>query len=281
MEIEKIYEYKKMITAKHFTEKQTNLNKKKKSLTRETRKDQKAREKRRRKRRRAKEKAKNNPTAMIQPPPPPKQTMPEMVGDEFDMHSFMMEGIKNIPKRKEPETGVVKSSINPLVVLADEPDSDPESESEFDSESDSEDYEKSTRKGARKHDMEIGTINTEIAYIIKEINDENKSDVLRLSDLLELFQGPVPIKDRMIIATTNNYQNIKDTLPALFRAGRLTPLRFDNLDWQSFCELCQYYFKALPTEEFDITMCTSGIIELVEKYPNPEDFEEFIRAVRQ
>ena len=112
------------------------------------------------------------------------------------------------------------------------------------------------------------------------MTDDNKSDILRLSDLLELFQGPVPIKDRMVIATTNRYEDIKNIIPALFRAGRLTEMEFGYIDWGSFCELCRYYFSKDPTiDKVDINIPTSQITELVTKYILNKDFDGFIYDV--
>ena len=122
----------------------------------------------------------------------------------------------------------------------------------------------------------IATTN-ELSSIIQQITDDNKSDILQLSDLLELFQGPIPIKNRMIIATTNNFDKIKNTLPALFRAGRLTPLKFDYLDWDTFKQLCLYYFDMIPVTEKEITKPTSEITELAQK--NINDFDSFLDDV--
>lgn len=111
-------------------------------------------------------------------------------------------------------------------------------------------------------------ITNEIFDIVRTITEDNKSDVLRLRDMLELFQGPVPVRDRIIVATTNNYEQIKNIIPALFRPGRLTPIKFTYLDATSFCELCQYYFGAVPTAAQIPVICipTSQITELAIKY---------------
>ncbi len=95
--------------------------------------------------------------------------------------------------------------------------------------------------------------------------------------MLELFQGPVPIKNRIIIATTNNFEKIRTALPALFRAGRMTPVHFDYLDWNSLNELCMYYFQTILTiEPRPITIPTSQIIELAIKYVlTKKSFAEF------
>ena len=133
------------------------------------------------------------------------------------------------------------------------------------------------RKNNRKFNEAIANVSNEIGFVIKTLNDENKSDILRLHDLLELFQGPVTVRDRMIVATTNHYDKIKNILPALFRSGRLTPLKFDYLDWESFCELCEYYYGVIPDKKFDITIPTSQIIEMTQKHK--DNYEGFIADI--
>ena len=127
---------------------------------------------------------------------------------------------------------------------------------------------------SKKEKLSIAKITHEIDQILHTNNINIKSDLLRISDLLELFQGPVPVKDRLIIATTNYYEDIKNTLPALFRPGRLSPLAFNYLTWDLLNELTQYYFDTQMTvDQFKITIPTSQIIELAIRYKN--DFESF------
>jgi hypothetical protein len=71
------------------------------------------------------------------------------------------------------------------------------------------------------------------------IDDED----ITLSDLLELFQGPVPLDGAIIIATTNKYEEIKEMCPALFRPGRLTPVYFGYPDSTAINQISNYYFK--------------------------------------
>ena len=66
---------------------------------------------------------------------------------------------------------------------------------------------------------------------------------LSLEDLLEIFQGPVPLEGSIIFATTNKYDEIKKLCPALFRPGRLTPIHFDNATNTMADELCQYFYN--------------------------------------
>lgn len=134
----------------------------------------------------------------------------------------------------------------------------------------------------RERNTKLCNINADVDSIIRNVSESNKSDILRLGDLLELFQGPIPINDRIIIATTNHFDEIKNSLPALFRPGRLTPINFDYMDWASFIELCEYYFKSKPTcEEFNINIPTSQIIEIAKKYKSiKSDIKEFEDEVK-
>ncbi len=129
----------------------------------------------------------------------------------------------------------------------------------------------------RDFDNEICGINAELNNIIKSMDEDNKSNILRLSDMLELFQGPVPVKNRIVMATTNNFEKIKNALPALFRSGRMSPIHFDYLDWESLNNLCLYYFEQkLTCEPQKVTIPTSQIIELAIKHVlTKKKFEEF------
>lgn len=129
----------------------------------------------------------------------------------------------------------------------------------------------------RDFDNQICGINAELDGIIKSMDEDNRSNILRLSDMLELFQGPVPVKNRIIIATTNNFSLIQKSMPTLFRSGRMTPIHFDYLDWKSLNDLCMYYFqREMSCEPRKISIPTSQIIELAIKYVlTHKPFEEF------
>lgn len=136
-----------------------------------------------------------------------------------------------------------------------------------------------TTEKKMQFDTNINIINSNINTLIKSINEENRSDMLRLSDLLELFQGAVPVKKRMIIATTNNFDRMKKVIPALFRPGRLTPLKFDYAPWSSFTDLCRHHYQVEPKGLFfPIKIPTSQLIELVAKHP---DCESYVQEVRE
>jgi hypothetical protein len=139
------------------------------------------------------------------------------------------------------------------------------------------------KQNAEKPNVDPLKITSEIFDIIRTITEDNKSDILRLRDLLELFQGPIPVRDRIIVATTNNFEEIKEIIPPLFRPGRLTPIKFTYLDWQSLQELCNYYFKeALNIEPFKINIPTSQITELAIKYVSmSQSLNDFLQELIQ
>ena len=77
-----------------------------------------------------------------------------------------------------------------------------------------------------------------------------KPNDITLQDLLEILQGPVPVENRIIIATTNDFDNIKTMCPALFRPGRLTPIHFGYPTKQIVHDIVKYYFD----KEIDISI---------------------------
>jgi hypothetical protein len=89
----------------------------------------------------------------------------------------------------------------------------------------------------------------------KNKNNKNNIDIygfdpdeLTLEDLLELFQGPVPLNGSIIIATSNNYEEMNEICPALFRPGRLTPIYFGYADNNMIKDMCKFYYD----KEFEI-----------------------------
>jgi hypothetical protein len=119
----------------------------------------------------------------------------------------------------------------------------------------------------RSQDNSINSINHALTEIIKSMDDDNKSNILRKSDLLELFSPAAPVKGRIIIGTTNHLSKMKKIMPALFRAGRLTAVEFPYLDWKSLNELTEYYLQNKMTiEPFVINIPTSEVVEMAVKY---------------
>lgn len=92
---------------------------------------------------------------------------------------------------------------------------------------------------------------------------EPSDNEFTLKDLLEIFQGAVPIDKMIIIATTNDYEGIKELCPELFRPSRLTPIEFGYLDKNSLQSLSKFYFnKELELDlTSDLIIPTSQVVE--------------------
>ena len=120
--------------------------------------------------------------------------------------------------------------------------------------------------------------------ISKDYNIESfgyDTNDLTLEDLLEIFQGPVPLDGSIIIATTNKYDEILKLCPALFRPGRLTPIHFDCADNWLINEMCKYYYDTEYNPDFDIKKYNVSPSQLVQyaieskSVFNPNSFEYF------
>lgn len=98
----------------------------------------------------------------------------------------------------------------------------------------------------------------------KSYSMRQNSDELGVRDLLELFQGPVNLDGMVIIATTNNFEEIRQVCPELFRNGRMTPVHFGYANGEILQQISTYYFQhplrvKLPQ---DLQLQTSHIIEI-------------------
>lgn len=115
------------------------------------------------------------------------------------------------------------------------------------------------------------------------VNCDTETSRFKLSDLLELIQGTAVPSGSIIIATTNHFDEIKTSIPALFRPGRLTPVLFDYLDYNTLQELSMFYFEQeLEVPMFNkLKLPTSKIIELAIKYKSEEFREKGERGDRE
>jgi adenylate kinase family enzyme len=119
---------------------------------------------------------------------------------------------------------------------------------------------KSRKKGSSKLEIMDNLINKFRHNIHMQ---EDKVDQFILKDLLEIFQGPVPREGTLMFATTNDYDEIKEMCPALFRSGRMTPIYFGYPDADIIQEISEFYFNNrltiyIPTHH---KISTSEIIE--------------------
>lgn len=78
-------------------------------------------------------------------------------------------------------------------------------------------------------------------------------ETLRLRDLLTIFQGPIPRKGGVILATTNKLDFIQEKVPELLRQGRLQPYKVGYLSRKWLNKLVSYYF---PNCELTLPACT-------------------------
>jgi hypothetical protein len=93
------------------------------------------------------------------------------------------------------------------------------------------------------------------------------TQIVRIEDLLTIFQGSVPIVGCIIIAMTNHYDDLVKQCPALFRRGRLTPVEFGLFDMHMLNKVSSHYFgKGLVydmTNNVDISVPPSHIMEII------------------
>lgn len=134
----------------------------------------------------------------------------------------------------------------------------------------------SGRAGSKSDKLSINKVTHEIDQAIHSNTVLIKNDTLRIFDLLELFQGVVSPPSRVIIATTNHYEEIVNSMKSLFRPGRLSQLKFNYLSWNLLNDLSMYYFgKSMSIEPIEITIATSQIVEMALKYKLSNDHDGF------
>lgn len=101
------------------------------------------------------------------------------------------------------------------------------------------------------------------------------------TDLLEAFQGPVPVPGCIVIATTNHFDRISYEHSALFRFGRMTPFYIGFMDQSQFVRLCQYYFSCEPDIQLpkDHSISTAEINEIAKQCHG--DYTIFVKQLLQ
>lgn len=93
-------------------------------------------------------------------------------------------------------------------------------------------------------------------------------DKITINELMNLLLPINPPSNRWVIATTNNYEEIKSKVPQLFTPGRLTPFEFKYVDQDVFNQITNKYYNVtniiiIPTNH---TVPTSQIIECAKLY---------------
>lgn len=119
-----------------------------------------------------------------------------------------------------------------------------------------------------------------------KINDIG-ADIIRIEDLLTIFQGATPIEGCIIIAMTNKYEELRDKCPALFRHGRLTPTYFGHFDIDMLNKVSIHYFgKGFNTSVDQKTLIKippSHVMEIVNcaMLRDNDKYEYFLNTIRQ
>ncbi len=128
-------------------------------------------------------------------------------------------------------------------------------------------YDESDTSDQPKKKINSNQVMHEIDQAVHSNTVAVKNDTLRIFDLLELFQGVISPPSRIIIATTNYYDEIRTSLPSLFRPGRLSQIKFNYMSWPLLNELSMYYFdQPMTISPIEIKIPTSQITELAVKH---------------
>ncbi|MDD4930735.1 MAG: AAA family ATPase [Candidatus Colwellbacteria bacterium] len=112
----------------------------------------------------------------------------------------------------------------------------------------------------------------------------DSGDDMTSHDLLEFFQGPIPYKGAIFMATTNKFEEIKRMCPALVRPGRLTPIEFGNPDSATVKEISQFHFgkEVDISDDYSPTISSSQIMQYVldAKMSDDKGYDHFVKCVK-
>jgi len=113
-----------------------------------------------------------------------------------------------------------------------------------------------------------------------KFDDINECD-FTVSDLVEIFQGSYPLDGLILIAITNDFDEIKKLCPKLFRDNRMTPIEFKKMDIITLNQLSEEYFNKKLEFTFNGTINnpTSAIIELAMLHI--DNFDNFNKALKE
>jgi DNA polymerase III delta prime subunit len=172
---------------------------------------------------------------------------------DLDSNNFI-----TTPEKKSGKKG---KKVKPKVY-----DSSSDEESDEPSVKSDEDSETNPEKNIQSCMSNIKTFMDSIREAYDSINKEN-TEVIRIEDLLTIFQGSVPIEGCIIMAMTNKYEEISQKCPQLFRAGRLTPIYFGNFNMKILNDVSKHYFgKGIDyecSEETELPVPPSYVMEIV------------------
>ncbi len=111
---------------------------------------------------------------------------------------------------------------------------------------------------------------------------QKDSEKFTIRDLLEIFQGPVSRPGQIMIATTNNLKDMKESYPALFRHGRLSPIEFGYLQAPEINKMIKLYFDSDLTIDFNPNIASSQLIEMINELSLEKNgAEKFIEKLKK
>merc|ERR1712086_402917 len=91
------------------------------------------------------------------------------------------------------------------------------------------------------------------------VNTTEKTSEIKLSDLLEAFDGVLEMKGRMMVMTTNHLEKLD---PALIRPGRVDlSLEFKRCNKKAICDFFETFF---PRNNLDVKNVENGVWTLAE-----------------
>lgn len=129
------------------------------------------------------------------------------------------------------------------------------------------------KKSLDNNSSDSKTTNNDKNYVENELN---------IDDLLEIFQGPVPLEGALMFATTNKFEEIQKLCPALFRHGRLTPIEFPYFDNKMMDRVCKYYFSKPWTNKNNKKYQPSFVLQkAVDSKLNNYSFEYFVKCIME
>ncbi len=123
----------------------------------------------------------------------------------------------------------------------------------------------------------------------EEIPSDRKK--ILFSNLLEIFQGAIPCHGAIVIATTNHYEKMmkipgyEERVEALFRDGRMTPVKIDYVSSETLDEITSFYFGKTVGENLfsgdfkKFGISSSNIIRLVNE--SDDVFKIFVEKLRE